>query len=164
MMGLLRTLSFFARRKMHRLPEVSFETRPTDVGSPALVNQVWEVAICNATGEKVGEAEYGLSPRTDQVYVHRLEILAPVRRHGYGLAFLLMLHRNYHLPVTPIAETHDAGPFWGTVRKLQPGGLVVMSSLSRADWLDERARWRCLQAELPGSSNASPADQDVGKP
>lgn len=69
-----------------------------------------------ASGGTVGAAIYSLALRTDRVYVHRLEICPPMRRHGYGLAFLSYLHRTYQLPIVPI-DAPDVRPFWRAALK-----------------------------------------------
>jgi hypothetical protein len=88
---LLRILSW--RRKIHGLPTISVRTTTNDPGSPTLPNPVWETMICDVAGKKVGEATFGLSPRSDDLYIYRLEVSEPVRRKGYGLAFLGVIVR-----------------------------------------------------------------------
>ena len=143
---------------------ISVQTGPADVGVPAPVHPVWDVVIGNAAGEKVGKAAYGLSPRLDRVYVHRLEIQEHMRRRGYGLAFLLILHCHYRLPMVPIVETRNAGPFWNAVRRLAVDGLAVLSGMSRADLPDEQIRWRRQQAGVIDATRPSTGGRDAGDP
>ncbi|NPT54218.1 hypothetical protein [Paraburkholderia elongata] len=150
----LRTLSW--RRKIRGLPAISVRTTTSDPGSPTLPNPVWETAIFSIAGEKVGEATYGLSPRSDHLYIYRLEVSEPVRRKGYGLAFLVLLHSTYRVPLTPIVESHCAEQFWDTARELRPVGLEVTPGRSRADVLEELARWRHLRAGINGSLPGPP--------
>ncbi|WP_137958838.1 hypothetical protein [Burkholderia sp. 4M9327F10] len=151
---LLRILSL--RRKIHGLPTIGFKTTTNDPGSPTLPNPVWETMICDVAGKKVGEATFGLSPLRDHLYIYRLEVSEPVRRKGYGLAFLVLLHNTYRVPLTPIVETHCAEQFWDTARELRPVGLEVTPGRSRADVLEELARWRHLRAGINGALPGPP--------
>jgi hypothetical protein len=116
-----------------------------------LPNPVWETAIFSIVGEKVGEATFGLSPLRDHLYIYRLVVSEPVRRRSYGLAFLVLLHNTYRVPVTRIVETHCAEQFWDTAREWRPVGLEVTTGRSRADVQEELARWRHLRAGIKGS-------------
>ncbi|TDN62214.1 hypothetical protein [Paraburkholderia sp. BL10I2N1] len=115
MIDFLRTL--FLRRKIRGLPRISVRTTTIDPGSPTLPNPVWETIICDVAGEKVGKATYGLSPLRDHLYIYRLVVPEPLRRRGYGLAFLLLLHNTYRVPITPSVETHCAEQFWDAARE-----------------------------------------------
>jgi hypothetical protein len=110
--------------------------------------------ICDVAGEKLGEATFGLSPLRDHLYIYRVVVSEPVRRRGYGLAFLLLVHNTYRVPITPIVETHCAEQFWDAAREWRQVGLEVTPGRSRASVLEELARWRHIRAgidvSLPG--------------
>lgn len=148
MLSFLRSL--FARRKFRRLPVVRFQSRPIDLGIDGAPYSGWEVAILEASGGTVGTATYSLAPRIDRVFVHRLEILASMRRRGYGLAFLSYLHRTYQLPITVIDELPDGRPFWLAARTFQSGTLRVTSGKSSDEFRDELLQWRHRQAVMLG--------------
>ncbi|WP_321850705.1 hypothetical protein [Burkholderia diffusa] len=146
MLSFLRSL--FVRRKFRRLPVVRFQSRPIDLGVDGALHSGWEVAILEASGGTVGAATYSLAPRTDRVYVHRLEILASMRRRGYGLAFLSYLHRTYQLPITAIDDLPEVRPFWRAARTFQSGTLRVTAGQSSDEFRDELLQWRHRQAVM----------------
>ncbi|WP_230957965.1 hypothetical protein [Burkholderia diffusa] len=158
MFSFLRPL--FAWRKFRRLPVVRFQSRPIDLGIDGAPHAGWEVAILEASGGTVGAATYSLAPRTDRVYVHRLEVLASMRRRGYGLAFLSYLHRTYQLPITAIDDKPDVRPFWRAARTFQSGALQVTSGQSSDEFRDELLQWRHRQAVMLGLCPQSQKSSD----
>ncbi|HGL6314873.1 GNAT family N-acetyltransferase [Burkholderia multivorans] len=146
MLSYLRSL--FARREFRRLPAIRFQTRSVDLGIDGVLHAGWEVVILEASGDAVGVATYSLAPRTDRVYVHRLEMHRSMRRRGYGLAFLSYLHRTYQLPITAINDAPDARLFWHAARTFRSGALRVTFEQSSDEFRDELVRWYRQQAEI----------------
>ena len=150
----------FARHKFRRLPVIRFQSTPIDLGIDGVPHSGWEVAILAASGGIVGAATYSLAPRTDRVYVHRLEILPTMRRRGYGLAFLSYLHRTYQLPITPIDDGPEARSFWRAARSFQSGAWRVTSGQSSDEFRDALLQWRHRQAVMLGLRPPSAKSSD----
>lgn len=139
---------------------IRFQSRPIDPGIDGALHSGWEVAILAASGGTVGAATYSLAPRTDRVYVHRLEIRPSMRRRGYGFAFLSHLHRTYQLPITAIGDVPDVRPFWHAARTFQSGALRVTSVQSSDEFRDELVQWQHRQAVMLGLSPPSAKSSD----
>jgi hypothetical protein len=139
---------------------IRFQSRPIDLGIDGALHSGWEVAILEASGSTVGAAIYSLAPRTDRVYVHRLEIHPSMRRRGFGLAFLSYLHRTYQLPITAIDDVPDVRPFWRAARAFQSGTLRVTSEQSSDEFRDELRQWQHRQAVVLGLRPPSARSSD----
>ncbi|WP_322025555.1 hypothetical protein [Burkholderia sp. BCC1977] len=153
--------SLLARRTFRRLPVIRFQSRPIDLGIDGVLHSGWEVALLDASGGTVGAAIYSLAPRTDRVYVHRLDIRPPMRRRGYGLAFLSYLHRTYQLPITAIDDVPDLRAFWRAARTYQSGALRVTSEQSSDEFRDELLQWQRRQAVMLGLRPPSTQSSDA---
>ncbi|WP_257146427.1 hypothetical protein [Burkholderia sp. JKS000303] len=145
--------SLVARRKSRQLPAIHFQSRPIAIepGIDRAHHSGWEVVILAASGDTVGTAIYSLAPRTDRVYIHRLDICPSMRRRGHGLTFLSYLHRTYPLPITAIDAPPDARSFWCAASAFRSGALRVTSGQSSDAFRDELIQWQYRQAEILGS-------------
>ena len=96
-------------------------------------------------GEKVGSAQYGLSPLGDRVYVYDIYVAAEHRRCGYATAFLWHLSRQHTQPITPVRVLHAATAFWENARALASAAMVVTETVWDLD--AEAGRWAHLRPD-----------------
>jgi hypothetical protein len=82
------------------------------------------------TGAFVARARFCVSPVMGRVYLSGIWVEAPLRRRGYGTAFVLGIAELAHaghdrLPLTPLRENLATHAFWQHMRELAPRSLPV---------------------------------------
>lgn len=130
------------QRTLERLAVLVVKATPDHFRVPTAPSPAITATLHSGGGEKVGSAQYGLSPLGDRVYVHDIHVAAEHRRCGYATAFLWHLTRQHTQPITPVRELHAATGFWENARALASEAMVVTEAVWDLD--AEAGRWAHL--------------------
>lgn len=63
-------------------------------------------------GHRVGQADYGINPLLDRVYINMIEIDPAHQHQGIGLGVLWHLWRTHQVSIVPLHQYVSSDGFW----------------------------------------------------